>query len=102
MSRGKRRLEREKTAPRYDSETLIPLKIRFHASVVNRLYDYFDDSFVTPDGDGSFILEVALPPGEWIYSYILSFGQYVEVLEPEAVKKSIAQRMKEALKFYEP
>lgn len=90
-----------KAAPRYDSETLIPLKIRFQASVVNRLYDYFDDSFVTPGGDGSFILEVALPPGEWIYSYILSFGQYVEVLEPESVKKSIAQRMKEALKFYE-
>ena len=62
---------------RYDSQALIPLKLCFRANVVNRLYDYFDESFITPGGDGSFILEVALPSGN-----------------------GFAQRMKEALKFY--
>lgn len=51
--------------------------------------------------DGSFTLEVALPDGEWIYGYILSFGAWVEVLEPEHVRKSIAERMRQGLKIYE-
>jgi predicted DNA-binding transcriptional regulator YafY len=47
-------------------------------------------------------LEVALPGGEWIYGYILSFGSLVEVLEPAHVRKSIAERTRQVLKIYEP
>lgn len=82
------------------SSSLIPLKLRCQAKVLNRLYDYFDDSFIYKNDDGSFTLEIALPEGEWVYSYILSFGSFVEVLEPEYVRKSIANRMRQALKFY--
>lgn len=83
------------------SQTLIQLKLRFQAKVLSRLYDYFDDSFIIKNQDGSFNLEVALPEGEWVYSYILSFGSFVEVLEPEHVRKTIEDRMRQALKFYE-
>ncbi len=84
------------------SQALVPLKLRFQAKVLNRLYDYFDDSVINQNADGSFTLAVALPDGEWVYSYILSFGSFVEVLEPEYVRQSIANRIRQALKFYEP
>jgi len=83
------------------SQSLITLKLCFKAQVLNRLYDYFDDSFIIPNDDGSFTLEVMLPEGEWIYSYILSFGSSVEVIEPEHVRKTISYQIKQAFKLYE-
>ncbi|MDR3564543.1 MAG: YafY family protein [Negativicutes bacterium] len=83
-------------------QPFVRLKLRFQPKALNRLYDYFDDSYIIPNDDGSFTLEVALPDGEWIYGYILSFGGLVEVLEPEHVRKSIAERMRQTLKIYDP
>jgi len=69
---------------------------------INRLFQIiFDDSFIIPNDDGSFTLEVMLPEGEWLYSYILSFGSSVEVIEPEHVRKTISYQIKQAFKLYE-
>lgn len=83
------------------SQLLIFLKLRFQAKVINRLYDYFDDSFLKQNDDGSMTLEVWLPEGEWLYSYILSFGSFVEVLEPEHVRGTIVKRIRQTLEIYE-
>lgn len=82
------------------SQSLVHLKMRFHRQALSRLYDYFDDSYIVSNDDGSITIEVDFPEGEWIYSYILSFGYFVEVLEPEHIRKTIAERMKKALEFY--
>lgn len=84
------------------SQTLVHLRLRFQPKALNRLYDYFDDTYIAPNDDGSFTLEVALPDSDWIYGYILSFGSLVEVLEPEQVRTTIMERMRQALKIYEP
>ena len=81
--------------------TVVSLKLCFQAKVLNRLYDYFDDSLITPNADGSFTLQVSLPEGEWLYGYILSLGSFVEVQEPEQIRKIIASRLRQALKIYE-
>jgi predicted DNA-binding transcriptional regulator YafY len=83
------------------SKPLVQLKLQFQAKVLNRLYDDFDDSFITKNEDGSFNIEVAFPEDEWVYSYLLSFGNFVKVLEPKHIKKIIVERMKQALLFYE-
>jgi predicted DNA-binding transcriptional regulator YafY len=88
-----------------DKETSPPdvrLKLRFQAKVLNRLYDYFDDSYIIKKDEDSFVVEFTLPEGEWIYSYILSFGSAVEVLEPEPIRNAIEQRLRQALRLYEP
>jgi predicted DNA-binding transcriptional regulator YafY len=84
-----------------DARPLVQLKLRFQAKVLNRLYDDFDDSFITKNDDGSFTVEVAFPEDEWIYSYLLSFGSFVEVLEPMHIRRMIADKMKQALLLYE-
>jgi len=93
--------EPEKEEMRGVSKPLIQLKLRFQAKVLNRLYDDFDDSFIIKNHDGSFDVEVVFPEDEWVYGYIMSFGSFVEVLEPEHIRKIIAARMRQALKFYE-
>ncbi len=82
-------------------QSLVSLKLRFQAKVLNRLYDYFDDSLITHNADGSFTLEAVVPEGEWLYGYILSLGSFVEVQEPEHVRQITANRLKQALKIYE-
>lgn len=83
-------------------QQLVHLKLRFQPKALNRLYDYFDDTYITQNDDGSFTMEVALPDGEWIYGYILSFGSLVEVLEPEHVRIAIVERIRQALNIYNP
>lgn len=82
------------------SQPLVHLKVRVWAKALNRLYDYFDDTYITANGDGSFTLAVDLPDGEWLYSYILSLGDSAEVLEPLSLRRGIVSRMKQALNMY--
>ncbi|WP_245698027.1 helix-turn-helix transcriptional regulator [Dendrosporobacter quercicolus] len=85
----------------HSRQTLVRVKLHFKAQAINRLYDYFDDSFLVPNDDGSLTLEVEFPEGEWLYSYILSFGSLVEVVEPEYMRNIITERIRQALKIYE-
>ncbi|OAM95120.1 Predicted DNA-binding transcriptional regulator YafY, contains an HTH and WYL domains [Pelosinus fermentans] len=83
------------------SQPLISLNLRFQTKVLNRIYEYFDDSLLCQNEDGSITLVALLPEGEWLYSYIMSFGNFVEVLEPEHIRKTIVRRIRETLKIYE-
>ncbi|MBU2699962.1 putative DNA-binding transcriptional regulator YafY [Sporomusaceae bacterium BoRhaA] len=91
----------EKGEMKSSSKPLVQLNLRFQAKVLNRLYDEFDDALITKNDDGSFDVKVVFPEDEWVYGYIMSFGNFVEVLEPEHIRKIIADRMEQALKIYE-
>ena len=74
---------------------LVELKLRCDKKVLNRLYDTFDEQFISQNHDGSFDLTVQIPDEEWIYGYVLSFGSYAEVLEPEHIREEVRNRAKE-------
>ena len=79
----------------------VELKLRFSEKALNRLYDDFDERFIRKRADGSLDVTVYMPEDEWLYGYVLSFGSYVEVLEPEHIREIIQCRIKDALKKYE-
>jgi predicted DNA-binding transcriptional regulator YafY len=93
-------LRAEEREQNVTQQPLIDLNLRCQAQVINRLYDYFDESYLTPNGDGSFSLEVSLPEGEWLNNYILSLGNLVEVIAPVHIRNIIMQRIQEMLKIY--
>jgi len=76
---------------------LVDLKLRCDERVLSRLYDTFDSELITKNDNGSYDLCVALPEDEWLYGYILSFGAYSEVLEPQHIREIIKSRAKEIL-----
>ena len=39
--------------------------------------------------DGDFIVNMSYPENEWLYGYIMSFGEYAEVLEPTYIRDII-------------
>lgn len=97
----RRQYEQEtKKADPSASFKLVHLKLKVKAQVINRLYDDFDEEYFCRNADGDYIVTVDFPEDEWVYGYILSFGHFVEVLEPESIRNIIAERMKQALKYY--
>lgn len=82
-------------------QTWQTFKLRFSAEALYRIYDDFDDEMIVRNPDGTFGIAIALPEDEWIYGYIMSFGYYVEVLEPLHIREIIKHRMKKSLEFYE-
>lgn len=74
--------------------------LQFAKEALYRLYDNFDDCLIRDNGDGSYILEIDLPEDEWLYGYILSFGSFVKIIEPESIRKVIKERAEKIAKFY--
>jgi predicted DNA-binding transcriptional regulator YafY len=81
---------------------LVTLKLRFQARDLFRVYDDFDQDKITRNPDGSCDASMTFPEDEWVYGYILSFGSFVEVLEPPHIREIIRQRLQNALRYYQP
>ena len=78
----------------------IDLKLQCDEKALNRLYDTFDGECISKNDAGSYDLSVTLPEDEWIYGYILSFGNNAEVIEPKHVRDIIKTRAKEMFAKY--
>lgn len=83
-----------------DIREIITLKLKFQPEILYRVYDDFNYESIKHNEDGTVEAIISFPEGEWVYGYILSFGDYVKVLEPEKVKIVIKERMEKALKYY--
>lgn len=79
----------------------VHLKLKFQPRILNRIYDDFAEELITKNEDGTLVVEVDFPEDEWVYGYILSFGSYVEVLEPVHIRRIVTERLKQALEKYE-
>ena len=80
---------------------LVNLVMRFSKNARVRIEDYFDEDNLEFKEDDSIIVRVSWPLDEWIYSYILGFGSDVEVLEPDHIRKTIKEKAKKILNYYE-
>ncbi|WP_188688963.1 WYL domain-containing protein [Pullulanibacillus camelliae] len=77
--------------------TSIPLKLRISEAVAYRVYDEFEEADVSQEKEGYCIVETSLQEGEWLYSYLLSYGAALEVLEPSDVREELMKRIQSML-----
>lgn len=68
----------------------IDARLRFSPQLAYRVYDEFDQSCVTPQADGSLLVEAVFPEDQWLYGYLLSFGAGVEILAPDTLRRRLA------------
>jgi len=80
------------SAANQHDRTDVTLIIKIAPEMTYRVYDEFDDEHIRKNDDGSFTVTVIWPEDDWVYGFILSFGEYVEVIEPEHVKKIIREK----------
>ena len=65
-----------------------------------RVFDFFNESSIERQSDGSFIAKASWPEDNWVYGFILSFGKYIEVLEPKHLRDIIKNTAQEIAKIY--
>lgn len=91
--------------PRIDTDSadveLVHVVVEFAPSVRYRVYDEFAPESVTQNADGSATVSVDLPPGDWLYGYLLTFGDSARVLSPDFIKEGLKERAKKITKIYE-
>lgn len=78
----------------------ITLKLQIDAAMAFRVYDEFEEKQIVKNENGSFTVTVTYPEDEWVYGFILSFGHYVKVLEPEYAKGIIIEKLQKSLEKY--
>ncbi|MBN2401782.1 MAG: YafY family transcriptional regulator [Spirochaetes bacterium] len=77
-----------------------PIVLKFSPAARVKVEDYFEEEQIEILENGDMIVRVSYPEDEWVYSFILSYGESVEVLEPPHIKKIIRDKIKMVLEKY--
>lgn len=79
---------------------IISLKLEISKSMAYRVYDEFENEKIKKMKNGNFIVSAEYPETEWVYCYILSFGENAKVLSPKRAKEIIKHKLEKSLEKY--
>jgi predicted DNA-binding transcriptional regulator YafY len=94
-----------KSMPDFDEQEDVPppmteVTIEFDASQNYRVYDDFEDENIVKNPDGSFTVTVCTLIDDWFYRYIMSFGCYAKVLQPDDIRSSLKELLGKSFEMY--
>lgn len=75
---------------------LMEMELSFSKEMAYRVYDSFDEDVITQSGE-KLIVKVAMPEDEWLYGFLMSFGDKLTVLDPPYLKEELKKRFQMAL-----
>lgn len=79
-------------------DNLVTITLKLSKEMAYRVYDEFSEYEHQPDG--SYIVQFAMPKGNWVYHYLASFGEHCEILAPEDVRMQIKEKLQRTLELY--
>ena len=74
--------------------------VEIDKSQAYRVYDEFSEENINKMKDGNFEVIMENPESEWVYGYLLSFGEYLKVKEPERIKKILSDKIEKMRENY--
>lgn len=77
------------------------IKIRIHTSIMDRVLDYCDLEYFSPDGDEHWIVAFPFIENDYYYSILFSFGDKCECLGPSRIRAELNRRIHEIAAIYE-
>jgi predicted DNA-binding transcriptional regulator YafY len=77
------------------------LLLRFFPRVQYLVEDWFSKDQIAAQSDGTLLVHAPIPTGEWLFGWLLSFGEHVEVLEPQSIREAMKERLAASHKRYE-
>jgi predicted DNA-binding transcriptional regulator YafY len=77
------------------------IKIRIHKSVIERVLDYCDYEYFSPDGNEHYMVSFPFIENEYYYNILLSFGDKCECLEPYHIRTEMKHRINDIAALYE-
>ena len=84
-----------------DSSVMVQMLFWIDPALSYRVYDEFQPEQIEEQPDGSFLIRTAYPMGEWVYSFVQSFGMYGEVISPAWLRAELKRRLQKALTRYQ-
>jgi len=91
---------RDAAGPEKHQKPDVYIKFRVEPEMAYRVFDEFDEDCVVKLPDGGFIVSVIWPEDEWVYGTLLSYGEYIEVLEPGHIRENIKNKLMIIMKKY--
>lgn len=79
---------------------MIDLKLEIAKEKAYRVYDEFERENITELENGNFLVEVEFPENDWVYEYLLSFGECVKIVAPEYARKRLKKKMMKMIRNY--
>ena len=79
---------------------IISLKLEISKDMAYRVYDEFENEEIIKNKNGDFVVKVEYSENEWVWSYVLSFGEYAKVLSPKKAKEIIKEKLEKSLENY--
>ena len=84
----------------FNSDKMVDISLKFPNKMRQKIIEYFgDERVIEKDGD-YLIVKLNIQEDEWIYSMILSFGDSVEVLEPQYIRDILKEKSKKMYELY--
>ena len=74
--------------------------LKIDARATYRVLDEFSDKNVVQNEDGSFTVTLNLIEDDWVYGYILSFGEFATVIRPKRIRDIIQRKNEKSLMNY--
>lgn len=78
----------------------VKIKLKIDSSQEYRVKDDFLEQDISYDNDKNLIVTLNFPENEWLYGYILSYGSFATVIEPEYIVENIKKRLQKNLNNY--
>ena len=94
-----RELPQEQEKKPYEIK-FISLELEISKEKAYRVYDEFEKENIEKKQDGNFIIHVKYPENDWVYEYILSFGEHIKVIAPEYARNIIKDKIQKIIKIY--
>ncbi|MCL2559043.1 MAG: YafY family transcriptional regulator [Turicibacter sp.] len=82
----------KEVSSREDEEHDVRLRLKIAPEMAHRVLDEFDFEEEVEEQNGYFIVSTTWKDNEILYGFILSFGEYIEVLAPSSVRALIKKR----------
>lgn len=82
-----------------DIENTIAVTLKFDQKMAFRVYDEFADE-VTEDEQGNLFVKTNLPNNDALYSYLFSFADAVELIEPVRIREIAKEKLAAMQKKY--
>lgn len=85
-----------------EQNTCNKIVLRFPKEMASRIYDEFKEEELTEQENGDFIAAAYMPEDAWLIGYLLSFGAYVEIIEPTYLRKILFDEAKKICEKNKP
>lgn len=79
-----------------DMGTVIDIELKFPKKMAHRVFDSFSEDAVTQQ-DAHLTVKTKIPQNDWLFEFIMSFGNNIEIIHPPSLKTEIIKRLNEAL-----